>query len=129
VFILLLIKSPAATGQSHSSAKFACPDTGRAGSQNFRGPKRFLRLKNRDRRRREEEPPFWLPCFGLGFAYSAPRQLRRRSGAGAGQGLCGRQISTSKRFTVAAEFIKKGSGMCENQRGVPRCLVGALNEL
>jgi hypothetical protein len=47
-------------------------------------------------------------------------------GTGAARGLRARRINTSKRFTVAAEFIKKGSGMCENQCGVPRCLVGAL---
>ena len=29
-------------------------------------------------------------------------------------GLRARRINTGKRFTVAAEFIKKGSGMCED---------------
>jgi hypothetical protein len=30
--------------------------------------------------------------------------------------VCARQINTGKRLTFAAEFIKKGLGMCEDQR-------------
>ena len=115
VFILLLIKSPAATGQSHSSAKFACPDTGRAGSQNFRGPKRFWWLKNRGRRRREEEPPFPVGLFWPEIRLHCTASIGAAAGADAAWDLCARQIDTGKRFTFAAEFSKKGSGMCEDQ--------------
>jgi hypothetical protein len=30
--------------------------------------------------------------------------------------VCARQINTGKRLTIAAEFSKKGSGMCEDQQ-------------
>jgi hypothetical protein len=119
VFILLLIKPPAATGQSHSSAKFSCPDTAAPADKISDRPQAFLVVEESGRRLREDgTPPFWPPCFGLRFAYTAPRQLRRRSGPAQPAGLRHRQINGGKRFTVAAEFIKKGPGMCQDQHCV-----------
>jgi hypothetical protein len=41
--------------------------------------------------------------------------LRQRSGSGAAQGLCARQIHTGKRLTVAAEFSKEEAVIWKDQ--------------
>jgi hypothetical protein len=56
---------------------------GRAGSENFRGPKRFWRLKNRDRRRRQEEPPFLVGLFWTGIRLHCTASIAAAVGAGA----------------------------------------------
>jgi hypothetical protein len=114
---LFLNKPPTATRQSHSSVKFACPDV-HAQQTKFPPHKRFWRFENSARRGRDEQPPLFrglswseirLHCTtSIAAALDGRRALRSYATAcsAAGGGF----------FTVAAEFINEGWGMCEDQR-------------
>jgi hypothetical protein len=113
VFILFLIKPPTATGQSHSLAKFACPDIP-ARVNKFAEAQALLPVGELGAAPGKEPPSVLAACLGPRFAYTAGRQFAARVDGRRRLGLWGRLISSGRRFTVAAEFINLGSGMCED---------------
>lgn len=78
----------------------------------------LLAVEESGRRHREDEPPFRVGLFWTEIRLHCSASIAAAVGTGAARGLRARRINTSKRFTVAAEFIKKGSGMCEDQHCV-----------
>jgi hypothetical protein len=96
---LLLVKPPAATGQSHSPAKLACPDAG-ARADKISKAKRFWRLKNWARRRREEEPSLPGDLCWIEIRLHCAASLRRRSiGRAVDRASARPPITSGERFT------------------------------
>jgi hypothetical protein len=61
-------------------------------------------------------PPFLVGLFWTGIRLHCTASIAAAVGIGAAGKVCAtRQIHRGKRFTVAAEFIKKGSGICQDQ--------------
>ena len=113
MFILFLIKPPTATGQSHSSAKIACPAIGTR-TDKFAEVQALLEFENRPRRGREASPSLLGGLSWAEIRLQCAASIAARSTAGAAYG-CARPPDQQRDggFTVAAEFINLGSGMCE----------------
>jgi hypothetical protein len=105
VFILLLIKPPAATGQSHSSAKFACPDAGPRTDKISNGQALLAVTELGVFSSRRAAIPSGRLCW-IEIRLHCVASLRRRSMAAPQHAnLRDRRISSGEGFTVAAEFI------------------------
>ena len=102
---LLLIKPPAATGQSHSSAKVACPDRdGRTDKISHCQTLLAVRELGASPSRRAAVPSGRLCWIEIRLHCAA--SLRRRSMAAPQHAsLRDRRISSGERFTAGAEFI------------------------
>jgi hypothetical protein len=110
---LFLIKPPTAIGQSHSLAKFACPDIP-ARVNKFAEAQALLPVGELGAAPGKEPPSVLSGLSWTEIRLHCGVNSRRWSTAGAAWGLWGRLISSGRRFTVAAEFINLGSGMCED---------------
>jgi hypothetical protein len=105
VFILLLIKPPAATGQSHSSAKFACPDAD-LWTDKISNGQALLAVKELGALwSRGAAIPSGRLCWIEIRLHCAASLRRRLMAAPQHASLRDRQISSAGGFTVAAEFI------------------------
>ena len=105
MFILLLTKPRAATGQSHSSAKFACPDM-RARVNKFAEVQALLAVTELGAfSSRGAAIPSGRLCW-IEIRLHCAASLRGRSMAAPQHAsLRDRRISSGEGFTVAAEFI------------------------
>jgi hypothetical protein len=105
VFILLLIKPPAATGQSHSSAKFACPDADPRTDKISNGQALLAVTELGALWSRGAANPSERLCW-IKIRLHCAASLRRRSKAAPQHAsVRDRRISSGEGFTVAAEFI------------------------